>query len=235
MSRRWKWLIGIPVLMVVLATGGTWLYINVLSGDPPERLTLSSDDPSGSSSAQPSAASTPATTGSSGRWTVTDESVAGYRVREVLFGQDATAVGRTNGVTGELTLQGSTVTTATFTVDMTSVKSDQSRRDNQYRGRIMSTDEFPTSTFVLTSPIALGSLPADGADVSAKATGDLTLRGITRSVTFDVEAQRSGTRMEITGNIPVEFDDFEIPSPSFGPAEVEDHGSVEFLLVLAAA
>lgn len=92
------------------------------------------------------------------------------------------------------------------------------RRDNQYRSRIMSTDQFPTSTFTLASPIALGSLPGDGATVGAKATGDLTLRGVTKSVTFDVKARRSGDRIEVNGAVPVVFE-----------------GVVEFLLVLAPA
>jgi polyisoprenoid-binding protein YceI len=166
---------------------------------------------------------------------VTDETQVGYRVGEVLFGQNATAVGRTNDVTGGVTLDGATVTKASFTVDMASVRSDRDRRDGQYRDRIMATGEFPTSTFALTSPIALGSLPADGATVTAKATGDLTLRGVTKRVTFDVKARRSGDRMEVNGAIPLVFDEWGIPSPSFGPAQVEDHGSLEFLLVLAPA
>ena len=222
MSRRVKLLIALPAALVALVLGGTWLYLNVIQGDAPAELTLT-DTPGSTATGTPNA---------SGSWTVTGGSQAGYRVQEVLFGQNATAVGRTDKVTGGLALDGATVTEASFTVDMASVRSDQSRRDNQYRGRIMSTDEFPTSTFRLTKPIALGSLPADGATVTASATGDLTLRGVTRSVTFEVRARRSGDRMEVNGAIPVAFDDWGIPSPSFGPAEVEDHGSVEFLLVL---
>lgn len=222
MSRRVKLLIALPVALVVLVLGGTWVYVNLIQGDAPAELTLT-DTPGSTASGAPAA---------SGSWTVTGGSQAGYRVDEVLFGQDTTAVGRTDQVTGTLTLDGTTVRDASFTVDMASVKSDQSRRDNQYRGRIMTVDQFPTSTFRLTKPIVLGSLPADGATVTASATGDLTLRGVTKSVTFEVKARRSGDRMEVNGAIPVRFDDWGIPSPSFGPAEVEDHGSVEFLLVL---
>jgi len=215
-----KLLIAAPFVATALVVGGTWVYINVIEGEPPKALSLT-----GSSG----------TTGvvvDAGAWTVSDGTQVGYRVDEVLFGQNATAVGRTGKVTGGVSLDGATVNAASFVVDMASVTSDQARRDGQYRGRIMSTDEFPAATFTLTSPIALGSLPADGDTVTANATGDLTLRGVTKPVTFEVKARKSGDRMEINGDIAVEFDDWGIPSPSFGPAQVEDHGSIEFLLVL---
>ncbi|HWL34904.1 MAG TPA: YceI family protein [Frankiaceae bacterium] len=224
LSRRLVLLLCVPLAIAALVVGGAWVYANVVEGDPAAELTLS--DTTG-------APAPSATAAGPGDWTVTGESQVGYRVDEVLFGQNVTAVGRTNEVTGGITLDDATVTKAAFTVDMASVTSDRDRRDGQYRSRIMAVSEFPTSEFALTEPIELGSLPADGATVTAKATGDLTLRGVTKPVTFDVKARRSGARMEVNGSIPLTFADWGIPSPSFGPAEVEDTGALEFLLVLA--
>lgn len=164
-------------------------------------------------------------------WTATDASQLGYRVKEVLFGVDTDAVGRTNQVTGELTIEGTQVTTASFTVDVASIESDDGRRDGQFRGRIMSTDEFPEATFVLTEPIELGTEPVEGASVTTSATGDLTLRGVTNTVTFDVEAQLQGGRIGVLGSIPVVFADYEIDNPSFGGVQTEDEGLLEFVLV----
>lgn len=225
MSRRLVLLLATPLVLVALVLGGTWVYINVIEGDAPSELALTGTQGS----------TAPGATAAAGDWTVTGETQAGYRVEEVLFGQSATAVGRTGKVTGGITLDGATVTKAAFTVDMASVQSDQSRRDGQYRGRIMSTDQFPASAFTLTEPIDLKTLPADGATVTAAATGDLTLRGVTKPVTFEVKARRSGSRLEVNGSIPIVFDEWGIPSPSFGPAQVEDRGTLEFLLVLAPA
>ena len=59
----------------------------------------------------------------------------GYRVKEVLFGQSTTAYGRTSAVTGSLTVSGAKATAATFSADLTTVASDQSRRDAQFQGR----------------------------------------------------------------------------------------------------
>ena len=121
---------------------------------------------------------------------------------EILFGQSATAVGKTTAVTGDMTITGTTVEAASFTADLTQVTSDQSNRDRQFQGRIMDTANFPNATFKLTAPIELGSVPANGEQVTVKATGDLTLRGKTKSVTFDIIAQRNGDTIETNGTIP---------------------------------
>ena len=107
-------------------------------------------------------ATTAAATGSAETYTLTmsdDVSVnyVGYRVVEVLFGQDTEGVGRTTAVTGSLTLDGSAITTAEFTVDMTTLKSDEDNRDRKFQGEIMETSTFPTATFTITQPIELGS------------------------------------------------------------------------------
>jgi hypothetical protein len=73
---------------------------------------------------------------------------------ETLFGQSNTAVGRTS------TISGTDITNGRFSVDMTTVKSDQSLHDERFQGRIMDTSQYPTAAFALTSPIRLGSIPA---------------------------------------------------------------------------
>jgi polyisoprenoid-binding protein YceI len=171
----------------------------------------------------------------SGVWNISQDSTLGYRVSEVLGGVDTEGAGRTNQVTGTLTIEGTTATAAEFTVDMASITSDSDRRDGQFRTRIMSTDEFPTSTFVLTSPIEFGTIPAEGEQITASATGDLTLRGVTRSVTFDLTAQLEGGRIGVLGSIPILFSDYEIPDPSNGFAVVKDNGLLEFVLVFDKA
>ena len=66
--------------------------------------------------------------------------------------------------------------------------------------------------------------------MKATATGDLTLRGQTRSVTFDLTARRNGNTIEVNGSIPITWSDYNIPAPSGGPAQVQDAGQIEFLM-----
>lgn len=225
--RRLKWLIALPLVLIVLVTGGAWAYANLIAGDPIDRLELS--DLSVAPAGKRGGPVRP------GNFVVTTGSKAGYRVDEVLFGQNVTAVGRTEQVTGALVFDGAAVRSATFEVDLASVTSDQTRRDGHFRNAIMDTERFPTASFALTQPIALGGSPSVGQTVSATATGNLTLRGVARSVTFDVQARLSDSGVDVSGAIPVRFDDWSIPSPSFGPATVEDSCEVEFLFRFVAA
>jgi polyisoprenoid-binding protein YceI len=249
MRQRWKWVLGAVVALVVAVPLGTYLYINVVEDDPPPPLTLDSGAPATTAVTTPStttatpssvAATTPTTATSaasalSGTWHPTAGSVLGYRVKEVLFGQSNEAVGRTSEVTGSMVIDGTSVSAVDLSVDLKTVKSDSGQRDGQFQGRIMNTNSFPTATFKLTQPLALPSVPPDNAAVDAKATGDLTLRGRTRSVTFDLKAQRDGSNVKVNGTIPIVFADYGIPNPSFGPASTEDKGVIEFLVVFAKA
>lgn len=231
MRKHWKrWTVGLVVGLAVLLVGGPYVYIHFIEGDPPAELSLTADDPS----ASPTATSTSASSAAAGKYTVASGSQVGYRVEETLFGQSTTAVGRTSDVTGSATVDGVTVSAAEFTAQTSTLSSDQGGRDNQVRGRILETDTFPTGGFRLTKPITLSSA-ADGVTATGSATGDLTLHGVTKSVTFEVKAKRSGSTIEVNGSIPIHFSDYEIDNPSGGPATTGDDGTLEFLLKLTSA
>ena len=117
----------------------------------------------------------------------------------------------------------------------TTFKSDEGGRDEQFKERVMDVAKFPTSTFVLTAPIDFGAIPPDGGTVNATATGDLTLHGTTKSVTFNVQGTFKNGLIGVLGQIPVVFADWEIPAPSIGSIRTEDNGLLEFVLVLQHA
>ena len=143
-----------------------------------------------------------------------------------------TAVGRTPNVTGTMTVQGTNVTAADFTADLTSLQSDDDRRDGQLRRQGIQTAQFPNATFKLTSPIDFGSIPPDGQSVSVTATGDFTLHGVTKSVQIPLEAKRSGDVIVVTGSLPILFSDYGVTRPnSFAVLSIDDHGTMEFQLL----
>ena len=230
--RRWAlWLVGAAAAVVVLAVGGTFFYIHVISGPTPAPLGLKQTTGSGTASA---AAGESASTPVAGTWGTAAGSVVGYRVKEVLFGQNHVAVGRTSAVTGHITISGTTVTAGTFTVQMATIKSDESERDVQFRGRIMDTSAYPTGTLTLARPVALAPEPAPGVIRTYTVTADLTLHGHTRTVTFPLSAERASGEIEVSGSIPILFADWDIPNPSFtGFVTTQNHGVLEFLLKLA--
>jgi polyisoprenoid-binding protein YceI len=238
-SRHWvRWLLVTVAALVVLAVAGPFVYIHFFDGSTPAALSLSpsTSAPATGSTAPVStqAASTAASGPVTGTWTVGSGSTAGYRVNEVLLGQSATAVGRTSTITGHLTIAGTAVTAGTFSVPMDTIHSDKSQRDGQFDGRIMDVAQYPTGTFTLTSPIDLAPLPASGVIKDYTAHGRLTLHGTTRAVTFTLTAELKGGHIEVAGDIPVLFSDYNIQNPSFaGFVTTQDHGLLEFLLILS--
>jgi polyisoprenoid-binding protein YceI len=247
-------IIAAVLALAVLAVGGFLLWFFVIKADAPDRLgsgdldnalggttTVVSDSvvdsvaPDASappSSDAPISAPGQTATDVAGTWLVASaDSTVGYRAKEVLGGLETEGAGRTDQVTGTMTVEGTTVTAAEFSADMASVTSDSSRRDGQFRDRIMSVDEFPTATFTLTSPIDFGTVPADGTEVVVDATGELTLRGVTNTVTFPITAKIDNGRIGVLGSIPVTWTDYDIPAPSNGFAQVEDQGLMEFVIV----
>jgi len=248
--RRWPWFLAGGIVLILLAvTLGPFIYIHFIQSDPPAKFSIdtvgagsSTTVPAaGATTAAPAAGATTAapsgdaaaSDGIDGTWTIASGSQAGYRVKEVLFGQDADAVWRTSGVTGSMTISGTTVNDATFTVDLKTVKSDESQRDQQFQGRIMQTSQFPNATFKLTQPVDLGSVPADQAKVSFTATGDLTLHGVTKPVQVAIDARRNASNIEVVGSIPVKFSDYGISNPSNGAVTTQDNGVVEVSLIFS--
>jgi len=230
---RWaKLAISAFVLLVVGVVAGPYVYIHFIEGKAPVPLSVNtSTSPAATTSPQASSSSETSSGSIDGTWNVGSASVVGYRVHETLLGQSNTATGRTSSVTGSLTVAGDTVTTGSFTADLTTVASDRSQRDHQFQGRIMNTATYPTATFKLTQPVVLGSEPADGVTVTKQATGDLTLHGVTKSITFAVSVKKTGSTIAASGSVPIVFADYNIANPSFaGTVTTDDHGTLEFLL-----
>ena len=237
--RRWlRWLLAGIVVLVILAVAGPFIY-NHFINRAPAPLSLSSSAPPSTpagTAGTTASAGTAATGSLAGTWTPGSGSVVGYRVNEVLLGQSGTAVGRTTSITGHMTIQGNTVTAATFTVPMASVHSNEGERDNNFDGRIMEVATYPTATFALTSPIDLAPLPADGVIKQYTAHGNLTLHGTTHAVTFTLSAKHTGGQIAVSGDIPVVFADYNIENPSYaGLVTTQNHGLLEFLLVFNQA
>lgn len=235
---RWlRWVIAAVVVIAVLAVAGPYVFFHFIEGNGPAPLSLKaspSTSASGTQSASP-VSSQGSSASVAGTWAAGSGSRVGYRVNEILGGQSHTAVGRSSSVSGKMIIKGTTVKTAGFTVKMASIHTDSAQRDSQFDGRIMDVATYPDGTFALTKPIVLAPPPA-GTIRTYSATGNLTLHGQTRSVTFPVKAELTGGALEVQGSIPVLFSRWGIPNPSFtGFVTTQNHGIMEFLLDLRAA
>jgi polyisoprenoid-binding protein YceI len=219
--------VGLVVLLVIAAGGAYGLWYLFLQGPEPAPVG-SLPLPSGSSS-------TTLTGGVDGTWKVdpsAGQTFVGYRVQEQLASVGAnTAVGRTSEVTGSIAISGTKVTDGSFEADLTGLKSDDDRRDGQLSRQGIQTSRFPTATFKLTSPIDLGSVPGDGQEISATATGQLTLHGVTKDVSIQLKAKRSGGSIVVAGSLPIAWTDYAITKPnSFAVLSIADEGTMELQL-----
>ncbi|WP_083360632.1 YceI family protein [Arthrobacter alpinus] len=238
-TMRKKWII-ISVVAVLVIIGGLWggtaIYASLENSKAPDQLTLSTPTANATATGQSSGgandtAQATADAGNlAGEWNIADGSQAGYRVKEVLNGADVTVVGRTDSVEGTAAIEGTSLTAAKVSVDLTGVTTDNSSRDSQFLG-ILKTSEFPTATFTLTEPVDIAAVGSGIASV--KAVGDLTIAGTTKSVTVDMQAQTTSNGVEVQGSIPITFTDFGIAAPNLGFVKVEDAGAIEMLLQLS--
>ncbi|MBO3662708.1 YceI family protein [Microbacterium stercoris] len=229
-------IIWIVVAVVALLAGaalvfGPAFYRDVIVGEAPPAPTVGAGTPTpeGTEAGDEEPASDPLTE-LDGSWTASEGSFAGYRVDEVLNGTDVTVVGRTEEVTADVTVADLTVTEGSITVDVGSIATDEGARDAYFRDNALEVEEFPTATFTLTEPIT-GDVPESGT-VTTQATGELTLHGVTREVTADVQVAFDGRTAEVAGSIPITFEDYGVQAPSLGFVSVEPEGFVEFHLVL---
>jgi len=217
----------IVAAVVVLLAGGAFAVFVLRGSDAPPPPTLSREEPT------PDATATPAAADAS-TWEIAagEETFVGYRVREEFASIGvADAVGRTGDVTGTAEVEGDRITAAEFEADMTTLVSDESRRDDALRERGIETARFPGAEFRLTEPV----------DLTRRTTatrGELTLHGETRPIRVRVGAQRlgGGDTLELAGSAPIAFADFQIEPPSVaGVVTVEDQGTLEFKLRLRPA
>lgn len=180
-----------------------------------------------------------------GTWTVDDEfgdfdfdtasgSFAGFRVAEELTVGKVTAVGRTGGVTGSLTIEDGNLVAAEITVDMTTIVSNDARREHAIVNALDSRN-FPTAVFTLTEPMPLDTETLEsGSTLKVDVVGDLTVKGTTNQVTFSLQATiaEAGIGL-IIGSTEIVWQDFGVTPPR-APivVSVEDRGIVEFQLIV---
>jgi polyisoprenoid-binding protein YceI len=209
----------------VLASGGAAVWL-LSSHQAPAPLALSTPAPLGSHSSLV------------GTWKVTTGSEAGYRVKEKLINQPATteAVARTTTVSGSLVVMpsgsGLVATQIHFAVDLATLVSQDRyatyqayQRDFFVRTIYLETSRFPTADFTA------GSVPlpaAAGGPISLAVSGKLTVHGVTKAVTAQLQAQVSGDQVELAGSINVDMRDFAIAPPDISFTTAEPQVVLEF-------
>lgn len=242
---------GLLAVAALTAAGGIFAYTTLIPHDAPEAVSLSQavqsaagtrtastttpDTSAGGAAGGSASAGNRQASDLTGAWTVITggNSFVGYRVKEELASIGTfTAVGRTSTITGALQYDGKAITDVQIEADLSSLKSDSAMRDSTLRMQALETGKYPKATFNLTQPIALSEPPAEGAPIKATAVGDLTIHGVTRSVSLDLEGQLTNGLVIVVGSTTIKFADYNIAQPrSAAVLSVEDQGVLELQLV----
>jgi polyisoprenoid-binding protein YceI len=239
MSTRRKFIAGIGALLAagVVAAAGAWYFVIRTDSPPPVSLAGAVQAVRASTSTEGMSTSDASAADLAGTWTVVQgaNSFVGYRVDEQLAGVGAvTAVGRTTAIQGSLSFDGSAITATNITADVSKLASDKSQRDGALRMQALESAKYPNATFALTSPISISELPDDGETVTQTINGKLTLHGVTREVSMQVQGVLDGNQLVVVGTTNIAFADYGIAKPqSMAVLSIDDHGTMELQLVFA--
>ena len=134
---------------------------------------------------------------------VPEQSKAIYHVREEFFagalaklgiGAGKSEVeGSTQAISGQLQLNLDNLAAAlgdnSFTVQMNTLETERNMRDTWIRENGPQFNKYPEATFKATSIEGAPAAYTEGEEVAFKLLGDLTVREVTKPVTFDVTAK----------------------------------------------
>ena len=165
-------------------------------------------------------------------------SQARYVIDEVLRGVPTTVVGSTNQVAGQIAVDPANriAQVGTILINARTFVTDESRRDNAVQNRILLTDQYEYITFAPTAIAGLPDSASVGESYTLQVTGDLTIRDVTRPVTFDVTVTAlSESQLEGSARATIRYADWGISIPQVPfVASVSDEVQLELDFVAGA-
>lgn len=228
--RSRNWLIGGVVALVVIGLGlwfGPRIYAKYFTDDMDPAPTVSAEG------------ARPAELPLAGQWRVTagadpNRTSAGYTVDEILNGEHVTVVGKTSEVSGSATIDGESLTAGTISVQVKSISTSDTRRDNKFRDdpTLLEVGRYPTATFTVTGPVDLSSVPDDGTIADVQLPGTLQVKDTTKTVTVDAKVLRTGDTIVVSGAVPVVWADYNVNPPHMPFVSVDANGTIDFLVSL---
>ncbi len=147
------------------------------------------------------------------------ESQVSYAVDEQFLRdgvRDFTAVGVTQEIEGTVMFDAANPQASMvgpITINISTFKSDDERRDNAIRDRWLESARFPLATFQPTSIDGLPERYTFGEEITLQINGDLTVRDVTKPVTFETTGVIDNDEMRGTATTQVLMTDFGFDPP----------------------
>jgi polyisoprenoid-binding protein YceI len=145
-------------------------------------------------------------------------SEARFVIDEVLNGSPNTVTGTTQVISGVIQVdpsQPALSIVGPITVDAASLSTDNNLRNGAIRRFILQANDFPVIGFVSTAVEGLPAPATAGETYTFTVAGDLTIRDITRPVTFEVTITvESNDRLTGSAAATIQRSDFDLDIPS---------------------
>jgi polyisoprenoid-binding protein YceI len=163
-----------------------------------------------------------------------------YQVNETFFQGNRlnTAVGRTKGIAGELSINFAQPTQSQIgeiVIDISQFTSDESRRDNFIRRQGLESATYPTATFKTTSITGLPDKVSVGDQITFQMTGDLTVKHTTKPVTWDVTLKVGDNQLTGSATTQILMSDFGVGPLQLPILATEDQVKLFFDFVAVPA
>jgi polyisoprenoid-binding protein YceI len=192
--------------LLIVGIGGGYAYLALKDRNAPPPLRLDTRAPSQQAVL------------ADGTWVIrSSESIVGFRAREKYLSLPVPSevVGRTSVVHGTMETRDGAIVTTHVIVDMRTLKTSDSRRDDTLRSsRQPLWNEHPYGRFTLgRQPARLDRhRSAPVADVVAR--GTLRLHDVDRRVEFPLQVRFSGKRFQAAGRLRTKMTSFGFDPPS---------------------
>lgn len=150
---------------------------------------------------------------------VPGETSASYSIEEILLNENnrvATVIGKTTQVEGEFVLNYEDPSASQFgliTANLRGLISDERQRDEAIRAQWLESARYPLATFRTKEVRNFPAEPRAGEPVHFQLVGDLTIKEVSREVTWDVAATLKVDQLVGPATTSILLADFNVPPP----------------------
>jgi polyisoprenoid-binding protein YceI len=212
-----------PAVMPTVGVAATPVSTAVIPGTATPAAATTA--PTSAAASAPSG-TTAASTGGLTFAIASDQSQAKVTVNEKLAQLPAPsdAVLTTNAMQGKIVLGSDTKPTdaSKIQVDLRTLKSDKTQRDNFIRQNTLQSDQFPLAEYTITGVDQWTGPLQSGQQMKFKLVGTMTIHGVTKPITFDTTATMNGDALTGTATTSFAFEDFGMTPPKLSIVTTSD-------------
>ncbi len=197
------------IILVIIIIGVIWFV----------RATRPVEQPTANNNVETAVERVDTATTTGNTYRISSGSKAQFSLNELLRGKPVLVVGATDQIAGDITVTSmnpAVMTIGELKIDARTLKTDSRDRDGAIARMILKSSESGNE-YITFKPTNVSDLPASielGKEYAYKITGDLTVRGVTKSVTFNAKSVlKDANTLTGSADTTITYGDFGISVP----------------------